>query len=452
MDVNPLSQRRAGVLLHPTSLPSARLDSDVMRWIDFMDDSGLSVWQMLPMVIPDSTGSPYQSQSAFAMDPALLPDGEFYIDNITPYLQQEGYWLKDFALFQVLKTLFNQQAWYEWPEEYRHRDPDALEQIVTKHQKAIDRIYRQQCLLDQKWLNIRTAANDKDIALFGDIPIFVSLDSADVWANPGEFLLDENLQPTYVTGVPPDYFSETGQRWGNPHYNWEAMQENGFAWWKMRLQRQLNLFDIIRIDHFRGLDAVWMIDSSSETALNGFWQKTPGAALLKTLQQHFPLLPIVAEDLGMIDDAVRAMKKQFELPGMSVLQFAFDHFDDNPHKPVNITPDTVVYTGTHDNDTTLGWFNSLDSETQAFVFETLAIEPTDDIAGALIEIGLKSNANLAIFPLQDLLRLDSESRMNIPGSSEGNWEWQFQWSMIPERLKSQMRQLIQESGRVRDEN
>jgi 4-alpha-glucanotransferase len=452
MDINPLTQRRAGVLLHPTSLPSARLDSDVLRWIDFLDESGLSVWQMLPMVIPDSTNSPYQSRSAFAMDPALLPDGEFYIDNITSYLQQEGYWLKDFALFQVLKTLYSEQPWYEWPEEYRHRDPEALNQIAKKHHQAIERIYRQQCLLDQKWRSIRLTANDKDIALFGDIPIFVSLDSADVWANPGEFLLDENLQPTYVTGVPPDYFSETGQRWGNPHYNWDAMEANGFSWWKMRLQRQLHLFDIIRLDHFRGLDAVWMIESSSETALNGYWQKTPGAALLDTLQHHFPLLPIVAEDLGLIDDAVRALKKQFALPGMSVLQFAFDHFEDNPHKPVNITPDTVVYTGTHDNDTTLGWFNSLDSETQDFVFQTLGIEPTDDIAGAMIETALRSNANLAIFPLQDLLGLDSESRMNTPGSSEGNWEWQFQWSMIPERLKSQMRQLIQESGRVRNEN
>ncbi len=444
-----LASRHAGALLHVTSLPSGRLDDDALRWIDFMADAGLSVWQVLPLVIPDTHGSPYQSESAFAMNPGLLPLSLPAIDEAAfeAYCEHTAYWLDDFALFRLLKPRFSHRAWVEWPDEYRHRYDGALRALRKENETAIMLIKQQQFLLDQAWHRIRKHANDRGIALFGDIPIFVSHDSADTWARPEDFLLDDDGQPTHVTGVPPDYFSDIGQRWGNPHYRWDRMEADGFHWWLSRMQHQFDLFDIVRIDHFRGLVAVWMIEAACETAVDGVWQETPGDALLATLQKHYSELPIVAEDLGVITDEVRALRRKYQLPGMSVLQFAFDYFEDNPHKPVNITADDVVYTGTHDNDTSTGWFKGLEAHEKAFVFETLKSEPRDDIANLMIETAMNTQANMAIAPLQDYLGLGSAARMNTPGVPDGNWHWRFHWDMLPDDLAQRIRTMIETSGR-----
>ncbi len=442
--------RKAGALLHVTSLPSGKLDDDALRWVDFMAESGLSVWQILPLVIPDATHSPYQSRSAFAMNPALLPNALPAINesDFETFCAREDYWLDDFALFQVLKQRHDQHAWVTWPDPYRHRDEQALRKLAQEAGDQIRQIKVQQFQLDRAWHRIREHANASDIELFGDIPIFIAHDSADTWARPEDFLLDADGQPTYVTGVPPDYFAEFGQRWGNPHYRWDRMQADGFAWWISRMQRQFDLFDIVRIDHFRGLVAVWMIAADCETAVDGYWQETPGDALLATLQHRFPKLSIVAEDLGVITDEVRDLRHKYGLPGMSVLQFAFDQFEDNPHKPANITPDNIVYTGTHDNDTTVGWFYKLQPHEQAFVFQILHKDPTDDIARLLIETAMHSNASIAIVPLQDYLGLGSGARMNTPGSTENNWRWQCSWDALNPALSTYIRSLVDDGRRI----
>lgn len=442
--------RRAGTLLHVTSLPSGKLDDDAITWVDFMADSGLSVWQILPLVIPDATHSPYQSRSAFAMNPALLPDAPATINasDFETFCAREDYWLDDFALFEVLKRRYEQRAWVTWPDAFRHRDEKALRDLANEAADEIRQLKEQQFQLDVAWHRIRNHANARGIELFGDIPIFVAHDSADTWARPEDFLLDDEGQPTYVTGVPPDYFAEFGQRWGNPHYRWDRMQKDGFAWWVSRMQRQFDLFDIVRIDHFRGLVSVWMIEASCETAVDGYWQETPGDALLATLQHQFPKLSIVAEDLGIITDEVRDLRHKYGLPGMSVLQFAFDQFEDNPHKPVNITTDNIVYTGTHDNDTTVGWFFKLQPHEQAFVFQILQKDPTDDIAHLLIETAMQTDASIAIVPLQDFLGLGSEARMNTPGSTDDNWRWKFSHDMLTPELSQSIKTLITEGRRL----
>lgn len=454
MNNNPLRQRRAGVLLHPTSLPSGILDKDAERWLDWMHGCGFSIWQMLPLVIPDETGSPYQSCSTFAMNPALIEDYPLKTELDEPavkvFREKQSAWLDDFALYQVLKETFGSKPWYEWPTPFRERDSEALQQIAADNAEQIDLIVWQQFQLHRRWSEIRQEARERNVYLFGDLPIFVALDSADVWSNRDQFLLDGNGKPTYIAGVPPDYFSETGQRWGNPHYNWEAMQANGFDWWMARLHHMLQLFDIVRIDHFRGLQAVWMIDADCETAIDGFWQEVPGDKLLESLLMESGELPIVAEDLGVITPEVVELRDRFDLPGMSVLQFAFDAFDDNPHKPKNIDRNRVVYTGTHDNNTTAGWFESLKPNEQNFVFEVLKCEPREDAAQLLVETACHTLANTVIIPLQDLLQLGSEARMNTPGSTEKNWQWWFDWEWLNEDNCTQFRQLITATGRLHE--
>ena len=448
--VDWLSVRRAGILLHVTSLPSSRLDDDALRWIDFIASAGLSVWQVLPLVIPDANGSPYQSPSAFAMNPGLLPTNDAKVNGseFEEYCAVEAAWLKDFALFEVLKRRFGDRAWVDWPDNFRHRDAASLRRVALDARSEMTRIQEQQYRLDRAWRRIRQHAQDRGVALFGDIPVFIAHDSADTWSQPEDFLLDDDGQPTHVTGVPPDYFSETGQRWGNPHYRWERMQQEDYAWWITRMARQFELFDLVRIDHFRGLVAVWMIEASCDTAIDGHWQETPGDALLGALRARFPDLPIVAEDLGIITEEVRALRRKYGFPGMSVLQFAFDHFDDNPHKPANITTDTVVYTGTHDNDTCAGWFEGLRPEEKGFVFDVLEVEPTEDIARLMIETAMQSRADLAVAPLQDFLGLGSEARMNTPGVPTGNWHWKFSWDMLDKGLAGRIHEMIADTGRL----
>ncbi len=420
-------QRRAGVLLHPTSLPSGTLD-DADRWLDFMTASGLSVWQMLPLGVPQADLSPYQCLSAFAANPALLTEIPQYQEGdsgFAKFCAGESHWLDDYALFVVIKKEQQQKPWHQWPEAYRWRDEETLTQFSREHAQSLRDIRWQQYQLHRHWQALRTKAQTRDIRLFGDMPIFIAHDSADVWACPRRFLLDGDGQPTWVAGVPPDYFSETGQRWGNPHYDWDYHQQEGFEWWLARLRHHFRWFDLVRIDHFRGLQAAWMIPADEQTAENGHWQEVPGDALLATLQKGIDPLPLVAEDLGIITPEVKALKKKYHLPGMAVLQFAFDAFEDNPHKPVNINPDCVAYTGTHDNDTTLGWYRSLDEHTRQLVQEMLQLQPGDDPVDAMISTLFQTRASLAVVPMQDFLKLGSEARMNTPGVAEGNWRWRL---------------------------
>jgi 4-alpha-glucanotransferase len=329
----------------------------------------------------------------------------------------------------------------------------------------IDELHWQQYCLSARWQEIKKKAKQKHILLFGDVPIFVAHDSVDVWVCPERYLLDENGNMTVNTGVPPDYFSDTGQSWGNPHYNWDMMAQENFSWWIQRLRYHFELFDLVRIDHFRGLEAVWMINAEAENAVDGFYQKVPGDALLKAVEQGTGQLPIVAEDLGIITEEVVALRKKFHLPGMSVLQFGFDEHDDNPHKVKNILPDSVVYTGTHDNETALGWYLNLDACMREKVMDSLYVsyqhsdeshdcessadyqDKADKVVDQMMIAALQSQASLCVFPLQDCLHLDNSAKMNTPGTIENNWCWQFDWQQISAELSEQFKLWIKHSQR-----
>ena len=466
-----LQLRRAGLLLHPTSLPSGILDSDVDRWLQMMADTGYSIWQVLPLGEPQTGLSPYQCSSAFAFNPLLLPASSALFSAIDEknsdfidFCAKQQFWLDDYALFKVLRQHFNDAAWVEWPDQWKFRDAEVLQQSHQQYDQTIIELKWQQYQLHRRWHDIRIKADGMGILLFGDMPIYVAHDSADVWAHPEWFMLDPDGYMKVVSGVPPDYFSETGQRWGNPHYDWDTMREDDFAWWKSRIDHHLELFDLVRIDHFRGLEAAWEIDASCDTAVEGHWQKIPGDELLATLKSSLEhchdQLPFVAEDLGVITPEVTALRKKYNLPGMSILQFSFDEFDDNPHKPKNIKEDTVVYTGTHDNDTTKGWFHSLEEHVKNNVLQTLDLTAAADsctdgtdccydiadmadlVVEKMVDIAMQSRANICIIPIQDCLFLDSESRMNTPGTTTGNWQWQFQWQQIEQQHdSSQMKKM-----------
>lgn len=447
--------RRAGVLLHPTSLPSGVLDGDADRWLDTLDAAGFSVWQVLPLGEPHWGLSPYTCISAFAMNPALLGHFDppaFDSDAFRTFCAGQR-WLKDYATFKLLQQRFEGQPWHTWPDAYRHRDPDTLDALRRDRAQEFLQLLWQQYQLHERWQQLRRRANAMGILLFGDMPLFVAHDSADVWAQPENFLLDADGRMTVVTGVPPDYYSATGQRWGNPHYNWDNMQDDHFEWWLRRMDYQLEMFDLVRIDHFRGLQASWVVNAAAETAIDGHWQKMPGDELLATIRATAGHLPIVAEDLGIITPEVTALRKKYDLPGMSVLQFGFDAFDDNPHKPKNIETDRVVYTGTHDNDTTRGWFEHLDGEAQKHVLYVLGIDPrtenvANEVVDRLVECALDCRASLCMLPLQDVLHLGSEARMNTPGTTNGNWRWAFQWHQLDSKIVSQMRQRIDLADRL----
>ena len=448
---NPLKKRQSGVLLHPTSLPSGKIDDQVIHWLDFMKSAALSVWQVLPLGVPQQNLSPYLCNSAFAMNPALMDrysntdeaDQSFII-----WCKEQNYWLDDYADYCILRKKHQLQPWYDWPDAYKYRNETAMQELRGNNQKVFQDICWQQYQLDKRWQEVKRAAKERGIFIFGDMPIFVAHDSADVWANRECFLLDENGQPKLVAGVPPDYFSETGQRWGNPHYDWKHLESTGFEWWMQRMEHHYRLFDIVRIDHFRGLQASWMIDVNCSTAIDGYWEEVPGEALLTALKQRLGDVPIVAEDLGLITEAVTALRKQFALPGMSVLQFSFDAFEDNPHKPQNIDNTRIAYTGTHDNDTTLGWYHSLETHEKNFVWESLEKENDGDICHALIDTAFASDACLTIIPLQDFLKLDSSARMNTPGTIENNWRWRFEWHEIPESLADDIKLLASTHHRI----
>ncbi|CAN8140683.1 4-alpha-glucanotransferase [uncultured Thiomicrorhabdus sp.] len=455
----PSAARQAGVLLHITSLPNEEgklgcLDKNAWRFLDWLQQSGLSIWQTLPLNHTHVDLSPYSAMSAFALNPAFLPENwldEFTDQRWQTFIENEPHWLHDYAMFVVIREQYQGRSWLDWPQPLKYREPEALDKFYRTHQAEVDLLKQQQCVLDYLWQKLKCDANQRGIQLFGDMPIFVALDSADVWSNAEQFLLDENLLPEVVAGVPPDYFSETGQRWGNPHYDWEKMQQLGFSWWQERIEHALEQFDLLRIDHFRGLQACWHINAEEETAINGTWQEVPGDKLLQTLQEEFPDLPLIAEDLGVITPEVVALKEAFDLPGMSVLQFGFNGLPDNPHALEEQIENSVAYTGTHDNDTSVGWFTDLDEDAKAWVWEQL-IKRTEsllqkaelprEMPWPLIAAAMQSVAQRVVVPMQDFLMLDSEHRMNVPGVAEGNWRWQMEWSQISEDLPPKIQQLL----------
>lgn len=461
--------RAAGVLLHISSLPSANFGADAFKFVDFLTDIGARVWQTLPLNMPHDDGSPYQCLSAHAGNPAFIDFNAVVTlglltnedlaekDNAmqanrnalaglayTHYKQHKNLelkqqytrfcrknvsWLGDFACFLLLREKYHHASWQTLPIPFKNKQPAAIKQLKKSNAQAIGIIKFTQFLFFKQWHALKAYANQKGIAMFGDIPIFVAYDSADVWANPHLFKLDKAKKMQVVAGVPPDYFSETGQRWGNPHYNWQAMQAHGFSWWLARMRTQSQMFDLLRIDHFRGLESAWEIAEHADTAVDGTWVPAPGDALLNTIKKNFPHLQLIAEDLGVITAEVNALREKYALPGMKILQFAFSGDDSNPYLPHNITEDSVVYTGTHDNDTTLGWAQQLDEQTKQYVNSVLG-NAQPDMPQALIELALASKANLVIIPMQDILGLDGAHRMNTPGTIENNWHWQFSWSQL----------------------
>ncbi len=444
------SQRRAGILLHPTSLPSGTL-KDAARWLDFLQASGCSVWQMLPLGVPLSGLSPYQCISAFAVNPVLFSDARADMRRFSKWCHTQNYWLEDYARFVVIKQLHHGASWVDWPEALRQRKPASLAAFDRLHETALLAVRAEQYRAYAHWQGIRRAAAERDILLFGDMPIFVAHDSADVWTHPEQFLLDDAGLPSVVTGVPPDYFSATGQRWGNPHYNWPVMREEGFGWWLDRLRYHFEWFDLVRLDHFRGLAAAWTIPAAATTAVNGYWQPVPGADLLQKIQHEMGEIPLVAEDLGVITPDVIALRGDFHLPGMAVLQFAFDAHADNPHKPENVGPETVYYTGTHDNDTTLGWYEHLPEAVQHQVRQQMNAADANQVLDAMCGSVLNSHAAMAVLPMQDILRLGSEARMNTPGTITGNWDWRFEWAMLSPDLAPGLRAQLHKAQRCETE-
>ena len=412
----PMSKGR-GVLCHITSLPSGDISSGP-RFVDWLSKEGFDVWQILPLTPPDRFGSPYASPSAFAGWPRL--NHEKGIGD----LSEESYWLEDWALYSAIKNSQNGLPWYEWPVELRDRYPEAM----TSWRKQISVHIEDQEQFQSSWNQLKDYANSNNIQIIGDCPIFVSHDSADVWAHRELFLLDENGLPEYVAGVPPDYFSEDGQRWGTVLYDWSAHEKENWTWWKERIKRMLRLYDNVRIDHFRGFHSSWAIPRDDEHARNGFWQDGPKDKLLEALLECTTAPnQIIAEDLGIIPQDVINLRKRYGLHGMAVLQFGFEgDVNKNPHHPRNIASDQVVYTGTHDNDTTIGWYNEASTEVKSNL-SNMAQEGEKPLQ-TMLRLAQSTNADTCIIPIQDLLELDSESRMNAPGTIEGNWQWRFDWT------------------------
>jgi 4-alpha-glucanotransferase len=483
-----LSRRQAGVLLHITSLPGpsmvGELGPDAFRFVDFLASAGFFVWQLLPVNPTQSDGSPYQCSSVHAGNPRLISldmllekgwlkelplDEEIISDegksfaisqgwegfkeratdedrnDFDRFCAEQGFWLEDYALFQSLR-LEQGGAWWEWIEELRDRDPQALALARARVADQIAAIRFEQYIFFRQWMNLKAYANERNILLFGDVPIFVAQDSAEVWSHRSMFDLQDSGLPRVVAGVPPDYFSATGQRWGNPLYRWEQMEQDGFSFWLERMKTQSKLFDVVRIDHFRGFAAYWEIPASEKTAMNGSWVKAPGKELFARLYEVFPDLVMVAEDLGVITPDVDKLRRSYGLPGMKILQFAFSGDPENPYLPYNHTPDSVVYTGTHDNDTTLGWYLSLDVATRNRVDEFLGYS-RESMPWPLIRAAFASRANLAVVPMQDILNQGGDHRMNTPGTDQGNWSWRFDWEELPADLSTRVRSMLNLYGR-----
>lgn len=442
-------RRRAGVLLHLTSL-EAPLGRGGRAVVDWLADAGFTVWQFLPLGPTGADGSPYWVRSDFAGNPLLLDAAELPDPNSNDYaafVEASRDWLEDYAAFEALSAAHGGAPWWAWPPEHRDRQPAALEHARVELADAFERVRREQFAFAVQWVKLREYAHSRGVRLFGDLPFYVAPDSAETWADRGQFQLDEQGQPKAVAGVPPDYFSQTGQLWGNPLYDWAAMQRDGFKFWRARLRRQLERVDALRIDHFRALVAHWAVPAGSPDARSGTWRPTPGPAVLQAMLDECGDLPVAAEDLGVITAEVTSLRKQFSMPGMRVLQFAFSGNPENVHLPYLYERDLVVYTGTHDNDTTLGWFRSLDPPMQRRVAFFLNV-PLDAVLEGMMRTVLNSAGGLAILPAQDLLGLGSEARFNMPGTVQGNWRWRLPPGALSLELAGRFAHLNRVYGRV----
>jgi 4-alpha-glucanotransferase len=443
-----MSRRAAGILLHPTSFPEATggLDAAARRFFAWASAAGVSVWQILPVGPPGDGRSPYAALSAFAGDPswfgdAAIPDSSA----LDAFASDNARWLDDWALFAALKDAHRGLPWFAWEEPLRRRDPAALAQAAAALAENVARHRRDQFIFSTHWARLRAAAREHGVTILGDVPIYPALDSADVWAHQDLFHLDADGAPTSVAGVPPDYFCETGQLWGNPLYRWDRLRDTGYAWWIDRLKRGLALHDTLRLDHFRGFAGYWAVPADAETAEDGAWEPGPGQALFDAVREALGGLPFVAEDLGVITEDVSVLRKSLNLPGMRVLQFGFDPADGD-HAPHRLSRDVVVYTGTHDNDTTRGWFASLDAAMKARVLDYIG-GTEDEVAWSLIRAAYTSVADLAVAPLQDVLALGSEARMNVPGVARGNWSWRAPADAFTPERAHRLRRLAEDTER-----
>ncbi len=492
--------RRSGLLLHPTSLPSpfgiGDLGPEALRFVDFLVRARQAWWQILPLNPPGKGFSPYAASSAFAGNPWLIspeelvreglleeaalraapafPPERVLPERVLPYkadllraafeafragrashLQapfeafcaRHASWLEEYALFQALREVHG-RPWPRWPAPLARRDPAALRKAREDLRERIEFHRFVQFLFFRQWARLRAYAAERGVRILGDIPIFVAHDSADVWAHPELFHLDEAGEPTVVAGVPPDLFSPTGQRWGNPLYRWEVLQSREFDWWRARIRVLLELVDRIRLDHFRGLEACWTIPASCPTAEEGEWVPVPGEAFLERLRQELgDPLPLVAEDLGFITPAVEALRDRFGLPGMRILQFAFGEGPENEHLPHNHPRRCVVYPGTHDNDTAVGWYRSAPRRVRRHLRRYVGVRRIADPAWTLIRLALASVAELAVIPVQDLLSLGSEARMNVPGRPDGNWRWRLEPGALTPALADRLGEMTELYGR-----
>jgi len=478
-----LDKKTLGILIHPSSLPGegvcGTFGEGAKAWLNKLSEHGIAYWQFLPLTPPDSTGSPYSSPSSFALNPWFLDAGDLteksFIytltkDELSKINQKKSFfdfdlaekfskkigkallqawdsqsdqrkkdffnwskknsWIEDYALFMVIKEEFDMKPWWEWPTNFKQKNNKFLDQWKKKNYESLLEKKLIQWHLDQQWKEIREIAKKRGIRLIGDLPFYVSRDSADVWSNKSLFSISINGDLIFQSGVPPDYFSSNGQLWGTPTYIWSKHERTNFSWWRERFKRQFEHVDILRLDHFRALAGYWRVDGKDENAINGKWINTPGRKLLNALKKDLGnnFLPIIAEDLGVITTDVEILRKNFELPGMKILQFAFDGNSKNPYLPKNIEGSNwVVYTGTHDNATSKSWWDSLESHVQSQIKDDHKF--SENPSWSLIEIGMNTDANLFIAPLQDILSLDDSSRLNTPGTIKDNWKWKLDKSL-----------------------
>lgn len=491
-----LTRRSSGILLHPTSLPGPNGCGDLgpaaYHFIDWLVKAGQRLWQVLPLNPVGPGNSPYQSVSTFAGSPLLVnleslvnlgwlpwaPDTAYesnrcdyarvtelrmtrlraawsgFCHSATPqqrlelqdFCSRQAHWLDDYALFMALDGLYG-SPWNQWPQAFAQRQPDALDRLRREADQEIGFWSFVQWQFMSQWQNLRKYARKSHILIVGDAPIFVAHHSADVWSNAAQYLLDEAGNTRVVAGVPPDYFSPTGQRWGNPLYNWPAMQADGFAWWQSRLAHQLSCVDVLRLDHFRGFEAYWEIAAHEPNAITGEWRAGPGQALFDAMISALGPLPLIAEDLGLITQEVNDLRLACGFPGMRILQFAFGDTPGNPYLPHNYVPHTIAYTGTHDNNTSVGWWNSLSAHERERVRRYVGPQADVAIHWALIRTLSQSVAATVIYPFQDVLGLDGAHRMNVPGLSQGCWEWRFEWLQVGETVASELAFITQAHGR-----
>jgi 4-alpha-glucanotransferase len=490
------ADRRSGVLLHPTSLPGPHGVGDLgpraFEFLDWLQEAGQALWQVLPLGPTALGNSPYTAASAFAGSPALLspellvedgvlsagdladapsftpgrvdygavqewkagllrsawesgarPSGSS-IDSFSRAPEQQP-WLDDWVLYAALKRRFGGDSWLGWPADLRQRNPEALARAREELAEEIGYQRFLQLLFSRQWANVRAAATERDVALLGDLPIYVGLDSADVWSHQELFDLDDSGRPRHVAGVPPDAFTETGQLWGNPLFDWERHRQSGFRWWIDRVKTALTSTDLLRLDHFRGFAGFWSVPAGDETAEGGEWVAGPGAELFSALERELGELPLVAEDLGVITEDVHQLRRELGLPCMRVLEFGFGD-PESPHLPHNLERDTVLYTGTHDNDTLVGWYAELDCELQQEVLTYTGGEVAE-LHWSLIRLAMTSVAETVIVPIQDVLGLGAEARMNRPGEPSGNWEWRLTETPGAEEAE-RLRELTRASGRL----